>query len=250
MKKFIAAILAITLLVTSVDLQLLAAPAEEVATEETVDRNDEETEVDMELSENDPQILSEVKEEREESSKTFLMSDGTFMVAQYAAPIHYEDENRKWQEINHALVEETAGTASDAEDGYTTTEKAGDCDRIKFSKKLKEGKTVTIKNTEFPLSWGVKDAEKQTVQVISSENEEPKKWNDKFLFVDTGSQVLRYADIFEGVDAEYMIQSGGIKENIILKEKGTKTSFEIVYDIGKLTPVQVDKHNVQLKDGD
>ena len=68
--------------------------------------------------------------------------------------------------------------------------------------------------------------------------------------MDTGSQILRYADIFAGVDAEYMIQPGGIKENIILKEKDTLNSFEIVYDIGELTPVQVDAQTIQLKNGE
>ena len=213
-----------------------------------------------------------MEEEREENSKTFLMSDGTFMVAQYGAPVHYEDENQEWQEIDNTLVEEAesltavaneeaavmaadeeagiAAAAYEPEEYYTTTEKAGDNERIKFSKKLKEGKTVSIKNTEFPLSWGIKGAQKQTVQISEADNEEPKDWNDKFLFVDTGSQILRYADIFAGVDAEYMIQPGGIKENIILKEKDTLNSFEIVYDIGELTPVQVDAQTIQLKNGE
>lgn len=126
-KQLIAAMLAITLLATSADLQLLAAPAEETATEES--RVDDETVEKPEaagpkesfaLSGDDPQILSEVEEKREESSKTFLMSDGTFMVAQYAAPVHYEDAEGEWQEIDHSLELETTETA----EVYTTTEKA------------------------------------------------------------------------------------------------------------------------------
>ena len=100
--------LAITLLATSVDLQALAAPAEETQTNETVTEEDETEELtaeetegineadDEEATEADAKILSEVEEKREENSKTFLMSDGTFMVAQYGAPIHYEDENEEW----------------------------------------------------------------------------------------------------------------------------------------------------------
>lgn len=41
-------------------------------------------------------ILSEVEEKREEDSKTFLLDDGSFMVAQYGIPVHYEDENGQW----------------------------------------------------------------------------------------------------------------------------------------------------------
>jgi len=188
-KKMIAAILAVTLLATSVDLQLLAAPVEEAVTGEAVATEEpvsEETEDIYEVAgdeetEADAKILSEVEAEREESSKTFLMSDGTFMVAQYGIPVHYEDENEEWQEIDNTLIEEadteaavmatdteveSSTTDSESENGYTTTEKAGERDRIKFSKKLKEGKTVSIKNTEFPVSWGIKDAQKQTVQII------------------------------------------------------------------------------------
>ena len=279
-KQLLAAMLAITLLVTSVEFPTKAAPADETSTTEvtedatiaedatvTEDATMAESEPAVEefpddsegtsedtVSEEEveePRILTEVEEEREEDSKTFLMSDGTFMVAQYGTPVHYEDENKEWQEIDNSLMAETArSSSSDSEDGYTTTEKSGNRDRIKFSKKLKEGKTVSIKNTDFPISWGIKDAAKQTVQVVDIGEKESKDWNDKFLMVDTGSQLLRYADIFEGVDAEYIIQSEGVKENIILKEKGTKTSFEIVYDIGKLTPVQTDEQTIQLMDGE
>lgn len=105
------------------------------------------------FSSEESKILSEVIEEREEDSKTFLLSDGTFMVAQYGMPIHYEDTKGQWQEIDQSLEEDTSG------EEYTTTEKSGKEARIKFSKKLKEGKTVSIKNTDYPLSWGMKGAE-------------------------------------------------------------------------------------------
>ncbi len=174
-KQLIAAMLAISMLVTSVELTINAASADSI-TDAEVAESEEATEESLEeeilSEEEEAKILSEVEEEREEDSKTFLMDDGTFMVAQYGAPIHYEDAQGQWEEIDYTLQEE----ASDGEDVYTTTKKAGLRDRIKFSKKLKEGKTVSIKNTEFPLSWGIKDAEKATVQVEEAENGETKNW--------------------------------------------------------------------------
>ncbi len=251
-KQFIAAMVAITLTVTTINLPVYAAPvdtetsdtAEESAeTEETVEESND-------SEEESAKILSEVEDEREEDQKTFLMSDGTFMVAQYGTPVHYEDQEGRWEDIDYSLEAETVTNGTEPQEVYTTTEKAGSRDRIKFSKKLKEGKTVSIKNTEFPLSWGLKGAKKQTVQIEAAEAIEAKNWNDQFLFADTNAQVLTYAEVYDGVDIEYQVQSGGIKENIILKEKGTANTYEIVYDIGKLEAVQVDERTIQLLGGE
>lgn len=249
-KQLLSILLAVVLTVTSMYLPADAAAVEELSSIGTDNLPVEYLETDKSTQEEETgetKILSEVVEERKKSEKTFLMSDGTFMVAQYDLPVHYEDESGQWEEIDNSLIEEDTGTE---EEGYQTTEKSGIRDRIKFSKKLKEGKTVSIKNTEFPLSWGIKGARMQTVEMLQEEADEPKNWNDKFLLADTHTQTLRYAEIFDGIDAEYMVQSGGIKENIILKKPESLQEFEIVYDIGKLTPVQTDEHTIQLKNGE
>lgn len=106
-------ILAVTVLATTVDTTLLAAPE---TTQGTTEEGTAEMADNEEEGESDAVILSEVEEEREEDSKTFYMSDGSFMIAQYDVPVHYEDEEGEWQEIDRTLEleteKETAATAA------------------------------------------------------------------------------------------------------------------------------------------
>lgn len=65
----------------------------------------------------------EVEELREESVKHFRLEDGSYVAAQYDAPVHYLDENGEWQDIDNSL--------SDNGSEYSTTNA-----RIKFAKKI------------------------------------------------------------------------------------------------------------------
>ena len=295
-KQLTAIMLAVTLIATSADFTVFAAPADEPVAEQDVTEDALQDEVEEDVSEEaemqvedtkelsgveadgipveyletdeipeqeeapEPLILSEVEEERSADSKTFLMSNGNFLIAQYGEEIHYEDSEGNWEEIDNSLTETDTGTE---EEGYETTEKSGNRDRIRFSKKLKEGKTVSIKNTEFPLSWGFAEAEKQTVKIqedakeadveqasAATEEEKAKKHNDKFLKFNDSSEVLLYEDIYENVDVTYEVRTSGIKENLILKAPGTKSTFDIAYDIGKLEAVQADEQTIHLMNGE
>lgn len=49
-------------------------------------------------------VLGEVESLREEDTKHFRLSDGSFVAVAYGMPVHYEDENGKWQDIDNTLV--------------------------------------------------------------------------------------------------------------------------------------------------
>ena len=101
-------------------------------------------------------ILGEAVEERTEHTKTFLRADGTYLVAYYSDPVHYETEDSTFEEISYAL------SPDEESDSHDTTEKSGRKGTVKFSNKLKEGKTVTVKDGKYPLSFGIAGAEKKT----------------------------------------------------------------------------------------
>lgn len=48
-------------------------------------------------------VVGEVDELREEAVKHFRMDDGGFIAVQYDGPVHYEDANGVWQEIDNTL---------------------------------------------------------------------------------------------------------------------------------------------------
>ena len=56
----------------------------------------------------EPEIISEITEKRQENTKYFLMSDGSFMAAQYSSPVHYLDDDGEWTDYNNSLSEAEA----------------------------------------------------------------------------------------------------------------------------------------------
>ena len=57
-------------------------------------------------------VLGEVTENRTETSKTFRMSDGSYVAADYGKPIHFEDENGIWQDYDNTLAYSDVVTTS------------------------------------------------------------------------------------------------------------------------------------------
>ncbi len=50
-----------------------------------------------------PTVVQEVEELRGEDSKHFQMSDGSYLAVAYGEPVHYQDEEGAWQDIDNAL---------------------------------------------------------------------------------------------------------------------------------------------------
>ena len=80
-----------------------------------------------EVGEGSPEKKESVYEDvtrREESVKHFKLSDGTYVAAQYPHPVHVEDENGEYVDIDNTLAEASGGV-------YATPNA-----RIKFAKKI------------------------------------------------------------------------------------------------------------------
>lgn len=48
-------------------------------------------------------VIGEMDELREEAVKHFRMSDGSFLAVQYDGPVHYQDTDGEWQDIDNTL---------------------------------------------------------------------------------------------------------------------------------------------------
>ena len=48
-------------------------------------------------------VVGEVDDLREETVKHFRMNDGAFMAVQYSSPVHYQDADGEWQDIDNTL---------------------------------------------------------------------------------------------------------------------------------------------------
>ena len=49
-------------------------------------------------------IVSELKERRDECTKHFRMDDGTIMAVSYDCPVHYKNDKGKWVEYDNSLI--------------------------------------------------------------------------------------------------------------------------------------------------
>lgn len=63
----------------------------------------ENTGVEVEAGQDGAELLEEVPERRGESEKHFLRSDGSYLAVQYEVPVHYEDGQGQWAEIDNTL---------------------------------------------------------------------------------------------------------------------------------------------------
>lgn len=186
---------------------------------------------------NEPYIIDEAYYLRDEYSKTFIMSDGSYTTANYDSPVHYLDESGEWQDIDNSLTEK---------DGVLTNSDSN-IDAA-FSKKSDENSTVSVNVDGYDISWGLVGANKSNISVV--EDKSTAKGDDSFLNLENLTSKTVYKDIFENVDAEYVTTSSGIKENIILKDKNSQNEFTVKYNFDGLTAKSVDEHTVELKNSD
>ena len=157
----------------------------------------------------------EAVELREESVKHFKVEDGSYVAAQYNYPVHYADDDGKWQDIDNTLAS--------AAGGVFATPNA----RIKLAKKITGNETLfALKDGNTKLSFGLIGAAKGTVGTVTNgEDSSSDTELQKMMNLEKLSSSVVYENILPGADLEYVIDSLHIKENIIVKEKNSSYSY-------------------------
>ena len=137
---------------TSVFLAMLmllyALPLTSLASDEPVAEPDQELSdivlgSDNEIAE--AVVVGEVISERTERTKTFRLSDGSYIAADYGRPVHFLEDD-VWVDFDNTLVDSPV-VLSDSDDfaGYITS--AGDV-RIKLANNSNSSNLVKIKDDE------------------------------------------------------------------------------------------------------
>ena len=233
LKKTLAVILVmLTLFTTCTVVMPVFAESEDVNIAETVENNE-------------PEIIAEITEKREENIKHFMRSDGSFVVAQYDNPVHYQVDSGEWVDIDNTITETDATTEQSelfGTDVLYATNKA--VDNVVFAEKSNSNTLVAYESKDYPISLNYQSVKKSNIQII--ENNEELTGDDAFLTLPNVTQEVLYENAFTDADLQYIVSPTGLKENIILKSKSVQNSFTVNYNIGELTAEVIDDHTINL----
>ena len=225
----------------------------------------------IKFNENEKYIPSKIiKEEinkREESSKTFLCEDGSYIAVTYSEPVHFKN-GEMWKEIDNSLILDNDNKYKPRASGYT----------IELPDELSDSSNIVAKNDKYSLSFSVnpiksesffssqaqrtsvKDLASSVIYSDSNYDENPssddpdiiavEKYNKAVTTVKNQKDALVYKDVFPGVDFEYIVSSGALKENIVVNEPKQEYKYSFDVDFSGLTPKNNPDGSITLMDGD
>ena len=156
---------------------------------------------------------TELKEFRSINSRIFSNGKNKTVMEFYDKDIFYKDNNQ-YQEIDNRFL--------DKKDFY---QNKANSFQTRFFKHIENGKIFEINNNKCSLSLALKNCKCGLDNCICHEN-------------DNNEGIIKFKDIKEHTDLEYINQSDRIKENIIINNKLDKYEFEFEIIIDGLYPTQ------------
>ena len=213
-KRMLGYLLAITLFISDIPIVVNAeedADTTSQSVETVVDTPELETE-DATSTPEEAEIISELTEKRDETTKYFAMSDGTTKACLYPQNIHYLDEG-EYKEIDNTLVEDT-------KDGKTYYKNK----KNSFSVKIPENYSddyIEFSDENGYVKFKLKGSTNKKIEKI--EKEQIKKTKDKTLVENVNDKAI-FKSVKGDVDIEYDVTGNKLKETIVLYKK-TKNAF-------------------------
>lgn len=145
----------------------------------------------------------ELIEERTATSKTFDNLDGTYSTQISQQPIHFKDDNGKWEEINNQLIETENHTVQNAANDFT----------VKFDKTLAEedaALSISDEDTEIQMGLVETNDDDNKVSLQKSVNNVTSSINEN---------TITYKNVSDNVNVVYSVGADRVKEDIIYTEK-------------------------------
>lgn len=180
---------------------------------------------------------SEVISLRDENIKHYNMGNGTLQAVAYSHPVHELDSKGNWQDIDFGLkLNETQSS-----DMYSN--KAAGASFAANYTPSQPLMTLSSNDTSISMSLTTTSAgsvaHRSTTTAIAAKVTNPE---NNFRTIEdaksaTFSSKVLYEDVLPGVDLEYIVDPGTVKENIIVNNRTSHYEYVFMLDLSGLYPV-------------
>lgn len=160
--------------------------------------------------------------EQDMFSTTYETDAGSFITQESTEPLNFRTESGDWEEISTEITKD--GKRWTAEDHPLSPS---------FADRADADEAVTLEADGHELSFSLDGSDESRAEADSSEGE-----------VD---DVLRFNNVRGGIDLEYQVQPGGVKETLILDKAPTSAArWTWRLDVGDLTPMLAEYDVLEL----
>lgn len=265
-KSTCAVMLTLALTVTNINVSWLQNEKEKKIVAESVIQNINEKEEIVQ-----PEVVKEIKKERTENTKTYLLSDGSKKMEIFADAIRYKEDG-KWkdydasltvmdeaklqelkasqelaqqQETNETQVlseqqelvqtqesNNTDITNSESDSEYKYTNAQGKYKHY-FAENISEDTPVIMTNNDYEISFA------PAKKAVNGESVAVQKISE-----DNDSEIV-YANVDESIKYEYISLTNGVKESIVLSRKPESNIFEFSLELSGMN-AELDKETKQI----
>ena len=183
----------------------------------------------------EPVIVQEDINLRGTYEKHFIMSDGSSMAVAYNEPVHYEEDGQ-WFEIDNTLVETKGNRIANVKG----------LENVSFSQEPSQ-ELVVIEKDGYTISWGLRfstapnaglSASGRGLKGVETRELDPKvtarveepdctgfEGTDQLMLARNAAQLTYENAAGEGVDVEYTVLPGRVKEAIVLESPQDIVSY-------------------------
>ena len=197
---------------------------------------------------------------RDATTKHFRNKDGSYSAMTYPQPVHFQDPNGDWQEIDNTLVDTGASYVPKA-NGFN----------VSLPKKLDQSSLMTMFDAGIGLAVGVPGASSES-QALNTELQQELSQTEglqsqvldssiekidmeaissvNMTKVKNQQSVVYYPNAFLGADLECSLQSDKLKENVIVHEKQDEYVYKFSVSLKNLVPVVRSDGSIQLNNAE
>lgn len=187
----------------------------------------------------DADILYEVEEKRDEYTKVYKKSDGTYTAIMTEEPLHYLDEG-VWKEIDNSMIL----------DGNLYTN-LSNLFNVELPKNIDENKELTVQKDGYELSFSVDNIDNSSAVVENNIVISDTEIADADSAIAQTQSAVTYNNITDNTNLQYIVTANSIKENIIVSNKeSVKDKYTFTFETNGLTAEKQSDGSVLFKDVD